>query len=221
MGLGVALVLLSPVAGVLSRWRRLIMGVGAAVLWLNLGSSPSSALGAVPAWAWGAALTLGLVLYPLKAWRDAPFFPTPAGELQALRALMPATSRAALRVLDAGSGLGHGVVALQEALPHADITGVERSLPLWVASRWRLRRSCASGRVRLQRGDLWAQSWREFGMVYVFQRPESMARVWSKACREMAQGAWLVSLEFSVPGVQPFRQLPTASGRALWVYRVA
>jgi hypothetical protein len=65
---------------------------------------------------------------------------------------------------------------------------------------------------------MWASSWAGFDLVYLFQRPESMRRAWDKACGEMKAGAWLVSLEFEVPGVVPMRRLTCPDGRFLWIY---
>jgi SAM-dependent methyltransferase len=150
--------------------------------------------------------------YPLRAWRDAPFFPTPQQALQALGAALPLPAGA--QVLDAGCGLGHGLRALQRAWPQARLHGVEWSVPMAALCRWRC------GFARVQRGDLWVQAWTGFDVVYLFQRPESMARAWTKACAEMAPGTHLVSLEFAVPGVAPLLQLDAGGGRPLWVYRV-
>ena len=55
----------------------------------------------------------------------------------------------------------------------------------------------------MRRGDLWQQPWQGCDLVYLFQRPESMARAWDKARAELAPGRFLVSLEFAVPGVAP------------------
>jgi hypothetical protein len=57
-------------------------------------------------------------------------------------------------------------------------------------------------------------------MVYVFQRPESMARAADKAVRELRPGAWLVSLEFDAPALAPTKVLECADGRRVWLYRV-
>ena len=65
----------------------------------------------------------------------------------------------------------------------ADVEGVEWSRPLAWLARWRAR----SARVR--RGDLWADDWAPFALVYVFQRPESMPRVWAKACANAGRQA--------------------------------
>ena len=118
------------------------------------------------------------------------------------------------RVLDAGCGLGHGLRALHAAWPAARIEGVEWSALL----AWACARRCRFAAVR--RGDLWAGDWRGLQLVYLFQRPESMARAWAKAEAELPRGAWLVSLEFAVPGVQPWRRLDAGGGRPLWLYRM-
>jgi hypothetical protein len=70
------------------------------------------------------------------------------------------------------------------------------------------------------RGDMWAASWADADLVYLFQRPESMARAWAKAEREMAPGSWLVSLEFEIAARTPVARLEGAGGRPVWVYRI-
>ena len=186
------------------RWR---CGIAAAGFPLS-----AWALGGIevwPAWAWLALLLPLLLAYPLRAWRDAPFFPTPAGALEGLDAVVGNPGH----VLDAGCGLGHGLRALHRLWPQARVQGVEWS-PLLAALA---RRACPWARV--QHGDMWQQSWAGQDLVYVFQRPESMARVWAKADAELAPGAWLVSLEFAVPGVLPQALVQRPGQRALWVYR--
>jgi hypothetical protein len=75
-------------------WRRAIVAGGFPLSALALGLG-----GALPAWAWLLPLALLMAAYPLRAWRDAPVFPTPAGALDALPAV--ATLAPGARVLDA------------------------------------------------------------------------------------------------------------------------
>ena len=185
-------------------WRRLLVGAGFPASALALGVAS-----ALPAWAWLVALLPLLLAYPVRAWRDAPFFPTPAAALQGLGALTGEPAR----VLEAGCGLGHGLAALRRQFPRAELVGLEWSPLLSLLAR--LRRRDAT----VRRGDLWAEPWGAYELVYLFQRPESMPRAWVKACAEMP-GGWLASLEFEVPGVTPWAQLPGANGRPLWLYRV-
>jgi SAM-dependent methyltransferase len=181
--------------------------------WVAAGFPLSAwALGAAsswPTWAWLALLLPLLMAYPLRAWRDAPFFPTPAAALHGLDAVVGQPAH----VLDAGCGLGHGLQALRALWPHADLQGVEWSPLLACATRWRCRWA------RITRGDLWAQDWRQLDLVYAFQRPESMERLWTKALAELPPGAWLVSLEFAVPGVKPHTRLQQPGQRPVWIYR--
>ncbi len=163
-----------------------------------------------PSWAWLLLLLPFLLAYPLRAWRDAPFFPTPARALQGLAGVVGQP----IRVLDAGCGLGHGLQALRAQWPQAELHGVEWSPLLAAATRWRCRWA------QVTRGDLWAQDWRSFDLVYAFQRPESMERLWTKALAELPAGHWLVSLEFAVPEVEPHASFQAPGQRPVWIYRV-
>jgi hypothetical protein len=186
------------------RRRRLIAMAGFPLSALALGVGT-----AVPPWAWLAVLLPLLLAYPLRAWRDAPFFPTPAGALAGLDRLVAPPGRA----LDAGCGVGHGLAALHRLWPQCELHGIEWSLPLAAAAALR----CRQASVR--RGDMWAASWAGHDLVYVFQRPESMTRAFDKACRELGPGGWLVSLEFEVPGQTPAACLREPGRRPVWVYR--
>lgn len=188
-----------------SWWRRLMIGAG-----FPLSLALSGAV-SVPAWGWLLPLGLLMLVYPLNAWRDAPVFPTPSGALLALADHAPLLDGA--RVLDAGCGAGHGLRALRQAYPHAQLFGVEWSWPLraWCAL-W-----CPWAQVR--QGDMWVIDWSGYALVYLFQRPESMPRAWAKALAELAPGAWLVSLEFEAPGVQACARYAAPGGKMVWIYQ--
>lgn len=189
------------------RWRRGLVAAGFPVSALVLGAGP-----ALPAWAWLLCALPLLLAYPLRAWRDAPFFPTPAGALAGLDQVVALASGA--RVLDAGCGLGHGLQALRRVWPQAQLEGLEFSRPLAALAALR----CRDARVR--RADMWAASWAGVDCLYLFQRPESMARAMAKAEAEMAPGSWFVSLEFEVPGRCALARLGAPGARPLWVYRL-
>jgi hypothetical protein len=197
-----------------TRVRSAVMAAGFPLSWLATLASDVLAgpTGVLPAWAWLLPLAMLMLLYPHRAWRDAPLFPTPSGALDVLSVKVRLPSPA--RVLDAGCGLGHGLQALHRAFPQARIEGIEWSWPL----AWLARLRCRFAVVR--RGDMWAQSWRGYDLVYLFQRPESMARAVAKASAEMAQGSWLASLEFEAGDWLPQAVMPCADGRQLWLYRL-
>lgn len=189
-----------------SWWRRGLIGLG-----FPLSLALSGVL-AVPAWVWLLPLALLLLVYPLNAWRDAPLFPTPEGALDDLPELAPLMPGA--RVLDAGCGLGQGLEALRRAYPLAEMHGLEWSRPLRLLCAWR----CPWAQVN--QGDIWRADWSGYQLVYLFQRPESMARALAKARAELQPGAWLVSLEFAVDGVPPTGRLEGVQGRPVWLYQM-
>lgn len=195
-------------------WRRLIIAAGfpLSALGQGLGAGGGADALLLPAWAWLLPLALLLLAYPLRAWGDAPMFPTPPDALDALPPVLRLGQGA--RLLDAGCGMGHGLQALQRAWPDALVDGTEYSAPLaWIA-RWR----CRFAQVR--RGDMWRDDWSRYELVYLFQRPETMARAHAKARRELRLGCWLASLEFPVPGVKPTEVLQAEGKKTIWLYRI-
>jgi hypothetical protein len=187
-------------------WRRLFMLAGFPLSLLASGTEVSA-----PGWVWLLPLALLLALYPLGSWGDAPLFPTPEDALDGLAAKAPLPDGA--EVVDAGCGLGAGLMALHRQYPMAQIHGLEWSWPLALLCRLR----CRFARVR--RADIWAEDWSTYRLVYLFQRPESMPRAMEKAAAELAPGAWLVSLEFEVPGHRPQARLETVAGKPVWLYQ--
>ena len=72
--------------------------------------------------------------------------------------------------------------------------------------------------ARVRQGDMWRADWSGFDMVYLFQRPESMARAVAKAA-ELRTGAWLVSLEFEATQLIPAASYRAPGGKMVWLYR--
>ena len=199
--LGAALALLGA-----TPWRRVFVAAG-----FPLSLAASGLAGGLPAWAWLLPLVLLVLLYPLNTWRDAPLFPTSRGALQGLPERVPLLAGA--RIVDAGCGLGAGLIELHRVYPNAQIEGLEWSWPLRLLCALR----CRFARVR--RADIWAADWRGLDMIYLFQRPESMQRAADKAAAELKVGAWMVSLEFEVPTLKAQAVLELGGGRKVWGYK--
>lgn len=169
---------------------------------------------ALPPWVWLLLLVGLLLVYPPSTWRDAPLFPTPPNALDGLRDAVHLPL--AGHVLDAGCGLGHGLLALERVWPDVHLHGVERSWPL----AWLCRLRCWPRRVAsVHQGDMWVQDWGRYDMVYLFQRPETMARAMAKAAQELKPGAWLASLEFADAAWAPTLRWTCSDGRPLWLYQ--
>lgn len=188
-------------------WRRLCVAGG-----FPLSLLAAVFAGSAPAWAWLVPLGLLLGLYPLKAWRDAPLFPTPSGALRGLADAIPL--QAGDRILEAGCGLGAGLLELRREYPEARLSGVEWSWPLKLACAWRCRDADVA------RADFWQVPWHDYRLVYLFQRPETLARALAKAAAEMQPGAWLASLEFEAGGIPAQAVLNAEGGKAVWLYQL-
>lgn len=206
LALAAALGVVLSLAGT-TGWRRAFIALG-----FPLSLAASGLAGSPPAWAWLLPLALLAVLYPLHTWRDAPLFPTPHDALLGLSHIVALPEGA--RIVDAGCGLGAGLRELWREYPQHSIEGWEWSWPLRIACAWRCRFA------RVTRADIWAADWSPFALVYLFQRPESMARAAAKAMRELQPGAWLASLEFDAPGLAATKVLECADGRRVWLYQV-
>ena len=201
--LGVALSLLGD-----TWWRRLWIGAGFPLSLLL--TTPALGLAAVPAWSWLVPLAVLLLIYPVKAWRDAPLFPTPGHALDDLPKHAPLTDGA--HILDAGCGTGAGLQALRHAYPQAQLHGLEYAWPLRLLCALR----CPWARVR--QGDIWKADWSTYAMVYLFQRPESMGRAVAKAA-ELPAGAWMVSLEFEATTLIATASYRAQGGKMVWLYQ--
>lgn len=210
LGLNLTLATLLGLAlsqGESSSWRSLIVAAG-----FPLSLAASSLLVGTSGWLWLIPLALLALLYPLRTWRDAPLFPTPAGILQGLDRIAPLPNEA--RILDAGCGLGAGLAELHRVYPLARLYGLEWSWPLRLLCGLR----CPFARVR--QGDIWKEDWSVYALVYMFQRPESMGPAADKARRELSPGAWLVSLEFEAPVLRPVAVLRNRADKPVFVYRM-
>ena len=211
LGFGAPALLACALAmGGATRWRRGLIAAGFPLS--ALAASGGGLAAALPPWAWLLPLGALALVYPLRSWRDAPLFPTPRGALAGLAGVVALP--AAARVVDAGCGLGDGLRELRREYPQARLEGLEWSWPLVWACRWRCRRW-----AQVRRRDIWATDWSGSDLVYLFQRPESMARAVAKAARELRPGAWLASLEFPATALSPQAVHTCPDGRRLWLYR--
>jgi SAM-dependent methyltransferase len=190
-----------------TRSRRLLLFAG-----FPVSLAASGLLVGLSPWIWLLPLALLALIYPLRSWTDAPIFPTPRGALAGLARRIPLPADAL--VLDAGCGLGDALRELAREYPQARLQGIEWSpLLAWVAA---LR---CRDLAHVQRGDLWRSDWSGCVMIYLFQRPESLARAVAKARQELRPGAWLASLEFEAGELRPDAVHDCADGRRLWLYR--
>lgn len=167
----------------------------------------------LPSSIWLAALLLAALTYPPFIWSDAPFFPTPERSLSQISSIID-LPRGSL-ILDAGCGMGHGLMALRRVFPDAAYHGVERSWLLGLVCRlWR-----PWSTVYL--GDMWKIKWNDYDLIYLFQRPDTMNQAIQKAQEDLKDGAWVVSFEFPASGYPHFAKIVSESGKIIWIYKMS
>jgi SAM-dependent methyltransferase len=198
------------------------MAAGLPVWWMpiNLLFAPAAhaLLGAhIPAAVYLGAFCL-LFAFNMAAWRHrVPLFLSSAQATAALSALLP--QRAGLRVLDLGCGTGTLLLDLARARPDLSCDGVETAPLSCLISWWRVRKHKA---LRVSWGDFWGTDFAQYDVVYAYLSPAPMARLWTKARREMKPGSLLVSNTFVIPGVTPAGTLPTGDRMrsTLYIWRM-
>ena len=173
------------------------------------------ALDVSPAWALGALVTLILVYGGI--WKSrVPLFFSSARTQDALARLLP---QGRIAFLDVGCGDARVLTRLAGGRPESRFEGVEQAFLPWLLGRLRCR--LAGGECAVRRSDLWRLDLGAYDVVYAYLSPAVMAELWTKAQREMRDGALLVSA-FAVPGAQPDRTIETGDAIAtrLHVWRM-
>lgn len=187
---------------------------------IHLGFLPAAVLATraeiAPGWYFAGFAAL-VAIFWTSFRTQVPLFLSNRRTVEAVIALLPQAE--ALRVLDLGSGTGGFVGMLAHARPQWRVCGIEAAPAPWLASRWRTRRL---DNARITHGDFFATSWSEFDVVYAFLSPVPMMAVWTKAARDLAPGAILISNSFPVPGRKPDQVVEVGDVRAtqLFLYRL-
>lgn len=188
-----------------SKWQKLILALGfplsSFLLQIN---NASSTIG------WLMPLIILLIIYPPKSWKDAPIFPTPKDSLLGLNSVLNLKNNS--KILDFGSGAGHGIKAILQEWPNSYIFGVENSILLYLYTKIKYRK------VTLIFDNMWNIHLSNFNVLYVFQRPETMLQIWEKAKKEMPPGSFVISLSFPIDAEEPI-YVKELENHQLFVYK--
>lgn len=123
-------------------------------------------------------------------------------------------------LLDVGAGLGGMLGYLSLRRLDGKFYGMEIA-PLPFALAW-LKRKTGQGRHQIRWGDFWTHNFAVYDVVYAYLSPVPMARLWAKACAEMAVGSRFISNTFPVFGAEPEKiiDLGDFHHSRLYVYRI-
>lgn len=163
---------------------------------------------------------LAFIVLALTYWTSfrsqVPLYLSNRDTARAVLGLLPAGPA---RVLDIGAGTGSLLRPLARSRPDCQFTGVELAPGSWLLGRLLTRRLA---NLQWRRGDLFAEPWGDYDVVYAFLSPVPMAAVWNKAQAEMRPGSVLLSNSFPVPGCEPAFVVEVGDRRRtrLYAYRV-
>jgi hypothetical protein len=133
------------------------------------------------------------------AWfQRVPLFLSSNEAVDIVRTWLP--PQAAFRFIDLGCGTGSLLSNLRQHRPDGCYSGMEIAPVPYLLSCWR---TCRDRAIEVRWGSFWHVDLGQYDVVYVYLSPAPMARLWSKACREMRPGSLLISNGFSIPGVVP------------------
>ena len=197
--------------------------LGLASWWLpiNLLFSPALvstlSFGVAPSWFLAAFILLFLVYWSVFR-SQVPLYLSSRKAWEAVAGLLP--SKAGVRFLDLGAGLGGMLSYLDAQHPDGNFSGMEIA-PLPFVLGW-ARKKATRGNYSLLWGDFWPHSLADQDVVYAYLSPVPMARLWRKVCEEMPSGSRFISNTFPVPGVEPESvvELDDFHHSRLYVYRV-
>jgi hypothetical protein len=173
--------------------------------------------GIAPSWFLVAFILLFLVYWSVFR-SQVPLYLSSRKAWEAVDGLLP--SKAGVRFLDLGAGLGGMLSYLDAQHPDGNFSGMEIA-PLPFILGW-VRKIATGGNYSLQWGDFWPHSLVDQDVVYAYLSPVPMARLWRKVCEEMPSGSRFISNTFPVLGIEPESvvELDDFHHSMLYVYRV-
>jgi len=197
--------------------------LGLAPWWLpiNLLFTPALVLalsfGVAPSWFLAAFLLLLLAYWSVFR-SQVPLYLSSRKAWAAVANLLPCKPDFCL--LDVGAGLGGMLGYLSLKRLDGRFYGMEIA-PLPFALAW-LRRKAGRGMHQIRWGDFWSHNFAAYDVVYAYLSPVPMARLWAKACTEMATGSRFISNTFPVFGAEPEEivDLDDFHHSRLYVYRI-
>ena len=190
----------------MSKWKKILIFLGFPIssLLLQINQNPNTIL-------WFTLLIILVIIYPPISWRDAPLYPTPKDSLIGLNKVLNLKSDD--KILDFGSGAGHGIKAIQSEWANNHIFGVENSSLLFLYTKIKYPQS------KIIFKDMWDIDLSQFNVLYVFQRPDTMNKIWEKAKKEMPKNSFIISLSFPIQNASPIYQ-KKLTNHNIYIYRI-
>lgn len=147
-------------------------------------------------------LTL-LLIYWNTFQSQVPFYPSSVSLWKLVVKIIPKSRP--IKMIDIGSGLGDLILNVAKHRPESELVGIEIAPLPWLVSS--LRALLARSTARFTYKNYLKMSLKEYDVVFAYLSPVAMPQLWEKAFQEMRPGTLLISHEFKIPLVTPYKML--------------
>ena len=191
-------------------WWRYINFLFPLALWASL-------LLYIPAPYYLAGFLLLLVVYWNTFQSQVPFYPSSVSLWKLIVKIIP--KNRSIKMIDIGSGLGDLILNVAKHRPNSEFSGIEIAPLPWLVSY--LRAFFLKSKAKFLYKNYLTISLEEYDVVFAYLSPVAMPQLWKKACSEMRPGTLLISHEFKIPLIEPYKSLKTSKDSTItYIYMI-
>lgn len=144
-----------------------------------------------------------LVIYWNTFQSQVPFYPSSASLWKLVIKIIP--KNRTIKMIDIGSGLGDLILNVAKHRPESAFSGIEIAPLPWLISA--LRALLTRSKANFSYKNYLNICLQEYDVVFAYLSPVAMPQLWEKASLEMRPGSLLISHEFKIPLVEPYKAI--------------
>jgi SAM-dependent methyltransferase len=134
---------------------------------------------------------------------QVPFYPSSRAVWERVRESLP--NARPLHVMDIGCGLGGLLLNLEKRNSKLKLSGIENAPLPWLISA--VRKWLNKSKINFILGDYNSLDFVKYDVIFAYLSPAAMVNLYLKAIMEMRPNTLLISHEFEIPGITPYRIL--------------
>lgn len=132
---------------------------------------------------------------------QVPFYPSSVSLWKLVIKIIP--KNRPIKMIDIGCGLGDLILNIAKHRPESEFSGIEIAPLPWLVSS--LRALVKRSNARFAYKNYLNMSLKEYDVVFAYLSPVAMRQLWEKASQEMRPGTLLISHEFKIPLLEPYK----------------